>query len=161
GDGGVPDPNVGFYEWVVFSPKPVKSPSGKEPDNLPLEQSVPFVEAKMPGHKVEKALKAFSTGWEANGFAFSGTWIRAEEGDYLVVQESRKGWGRAMTIPFLILSVVTVAGAIAAVALRNLVHCALCLVLTFAGLAGLFLQLNAEFVGFVQILVYIGAVAIL
>jgi NADH-quinone oxidoreductase subunit J len=56
---------------------------------------------------------------------------------------------------------VTVAGAIAAMSLRNLVHCALCLVLTFAGLAGLFLQLDAEFVGLVQILVYIGAVAIL
>jgi NADH-quinone oxidoreductase subunit J len=41
------------------------------------------------------------------------------------------------------------------------VHCALSLVVTLAGLAGLFLQLNAQFVGFAQILVYIGAVAIL
>lgn len=45
--------------------------------------------------------------------------------------------------------------------LRNLVHCALFLVLSFAGLACLFLQLNAEFVGFVQLLVYVGAVSIL
>ncbi len=44
---------------------------------------------------------------------------------------------------------------------RNPVHCALCLVLAFAGLAAFYLQLGAEFIGFAQILVYIGAVAIL
>jgi NADH-quinone oxidoreductase subunit J len=66
-----------------------------------------------------------------------------------------------VTWPFTILAALTVGSAIAAMSLRNLVHCALSLVLTFAGLAGLFLQLNAEFVGFVQILVYVGAVAIL
>lgn len=66
-----------------------------------------------------------------------------------------------MTIGFLLLAVLTLAGAIGAMFFRNLVHCALCLVPTFAGLAALFLQLNAEFVGFVQILVYVGAVAIL
>src|SRR5213594_700997 len=62
---------------------------------------------------------------------------------------------------FIILSIITAAGAIAAMSLRNLVHCALCLSVTFAGLAALFLQLNAQFVGFAQVLVYIGAVAIL
>ena len=66
-----------------------------------------------------------------------------------------------MTWPFALLALLTLAGAIAAMSLRNLVHCALSLVVTFAGLAALFLQLNAEFVGLVQILVYIGAVAIL
>ena len=66
-----------------------------------------------------------------------------------------------MTIGFLVLATLTVAGALGAMFFRNLVHCALCLVPTFAGLAALFLQLNAEFVGFVQILVYVGAVAIL
>jgi NADH-quinone oxidoreductase subunit J len=45
--------------------------------------------------------------------------------------------------------------------LRHLVPCALSLVVTLAGLAALFLQLNAEFVGLAQILVYVGAVAIL
>ena len=66
-----------------------------------------------------------------------------------------------MTLPFAIIAGVTVGSAIAAMSLRNLVHCALSLVVTFAGLAALFLQLNAEFVGFAQVLVYIGAVAIL
>ncbi|HZR21238.1 MAG TPA: NADH-quinone oxidoreductase subunit J [Verrucomicrobiae bacterium] len=66
-----------------------------------------------------------------------------------------------MTAVFIILSLVTVASAIAAMTLRNLVHCALSLAVTFAGLAALYLQLNAQFVGFAQILVYVGAVAIL
>lgn len=66
-----------------------------------------------------------------------------------------------MTIPFLILAVLTVAGALAAVALRNLVHCALALIASFIGLAALFLNLNAEFIGLAQLLVYVGAIAIL
>ena len=66
-----------------------------------------------------------------------------------------------MTLSFALLAGLTAGSAIAAMSLRNLVHCALSLVVTFAGLAGLFLQLNAEFVGFAQILVYVGAVAIL
>lgn len=62
---------------------------------------------------------------------------------------------------FSILAVIVTVGAIAAVSLRNLVHCALCLAVTFAGLGVLFLRLNAQFVGFAQVLVYVGAVAIL
>ena len=66
-----------------------------------------------------------------------------------------------MTAVFIISSLVTLASAMAAMSLRNLVHCALSLAITFAGLAALYLQLNAQFVGFAQILVYVGAVAIL
>lgn len=66
-----------------------------------------------------------------------------------------------MEFLFIILAALTLVSGIAAMSLRNLVHCALCLVVTFAGLAGIFLQLHAQFVGFVQILVYIGAVSIL
>src|SRR5207247_5330527 len=66
-----------------------------------------------------------------------------------------------MTVVFAIIALVTLGGAIAAMRLRNLVHCALCLVVAFGGLAAVFLQLDAQFVGLAQILVYIGAVAIL
>ncbi len=66
-----------------------------------------------------------------------------------------------MDLSFAILVGVTLGSAIAAVSLRNLIHCALCLAVTFVGLAGLYLQLHAQFVGFAQILVYVGAVAIL
>ena len=66
-----------------------------------------------------------------------------------------------MTAGFFILAVLTTAGMAAAMGLRNLVHCVLALTLGFAGLAALYLQLGAQFVGFTQILVYVGAVAIL
>ncbi|KAB2675617.1 MAG: NADH-quinone oxidoreductase subunit J [Verrucomicrobia bacterium] len=62
---------------------------------------------------------------------------------------------------FAILAGVTVGAAVAAMALRNLVHSVLCLTVSLVGLALLYLRLGAEFAGFVQILVYVGAVAIL
>jgi NADH-quinone oxidoreductase subunit J len=66
-----------------------------------------------------------------------------------------------LTLPFLIVAIITVAGAMGAAIMRNVVHCALSLTVTFAGLALLFLQLDAQFAGFAQVLVYVGAVAIL
>jgi NADH-quinone oxidoreductase subunit J len=64
-------------------------------------------------------------------------------------------------IAFFVFAAITLASAIGAMSLRNLVHCGLSLAMCFAGLAAMYLQLNAEFVGFAQILVYVGAVAIL
>lgn len=66
-----------------------------------------------------------------------------------------------MTLPFFILGLLTLVGAAAALTLRNLVHCVLALMLAFLGLAGLYLQLDAQFIGLAQVLVYVGAVAIL
>ena len=66
-----------------------------------------------------------------------------------------------MPFPFAIIAVLTLASAVTAVCLRNLVHCVLMLTITFAGLAAFYLQLDAQVVGFAQVLVYIGAVAIL
>lgn len=62
---------------------------------------------------------------------------------------------------FTIFAILTVAGAVAAMSLRNLVHSVLALTLAFAGLAAVYLQLGAQFIGLAQVLVYIGAVAIL
>src|ERR687891_671826 len=62
---------------------------------------------------------------------------------------------------FVTLAVITLLSAAGAVSFRNPVHCALSLTLTFAGLAAFYLHLNAQFVGLAQILVYVGAVAIL
>jgi NADH-quinone oxidoreductase subunit J len=62
---------------------------------------------------------------------------------------------------FYILAALTLFSAIAAMLLRNMVHCVLCIAAAFAGIALIYLQLDAEFVGFAQIVVYIGAVAIL
>ena len=66
-----------------------------------------------------------------------------------------------MNVPFIIIAAMTLGSAICAMTFRNLVHCALALMVTFSGLACFYLQLHAEFVGLVQVLVYIGAVAIL
>ena len=62
---------------------------------------------------------------------------------------------------FILLAALTVGGAMAAMMLRNAVHCALSLVVTFVGLAGIYLGLDAHFLGLAQVLVYVGAVAIL
>ncbi|HEY1805224.1 MAG TPA: NADH-quinone oxidoreductase subunit J [Terracidiphilus sp.] len=62
---------------------------------------------------------------------------------------------------FYLLAAITLAGGLATVLLKHLVHSALAVTVAFAGLALMFLQLDAQFAGFAQILVYIGAVAIL
>jgi NADH:ubiquinone oxidoreductase subunit 6 (subunit J) len=66
-----------------------------------------------------------------------------------------------MHVVFWLIAALTLAGALAAVLLKNTVHCALAVTLAFLGLALLFLRLDAQFAGFAQILIYIGAVAIL
>jgi NADH-quinone oxidoreductase subunit J len=66
-----------------------------------------------------------------------------------------------MTAISMVLACITVAGAVTAMTRRNLVHAVLALVVAFLGLATLYLSLGAQFVGFAQILVYVGAVSIL
>ena len=62
---------------------------------------------------------------------------------------------------FISIAVFTLAGALAAACLRKLIHAALCLVIAFLGLAAFYFLLGAEFVGLVQVFVYVGAVAVL
>jgi NADH:ubiquinone oxidoreductase subunit 6 (subunit J) len=64
-------------------------------------------------------------------------------------------------VVFVILSIAALAGALGAVLNRNLFHSALFLVLSFVGVAGFYLLLEAELLAMVQILVYVGAIAIL
>lgn len=66
-----------------------------------------------------------------------------------------------MEIAFWILSAITVLGAIFAITMRNLIHCVLSLILFFLGIAGHYFLLRADFLGSVQILIYIGAVVVL
>ncbi len=67
----------------------------------------------------------------------------------------------ATYLAFFALSGLTLLSALAVVTLRNLLHSALALVVTFIGVAGLYLLLQAEFIAFVQVLLYIGAVMVL
>lgn len=62
---------------------------------------------------------------------------------------------------FCLLSVVVVGSALLVVTTPHLVHAALWLVVTLGGVAGIFLLLAAEFVAWVQVLVYVGAVVVL
>jgi len=64
-------------------------------------------------------------------------------------------------IIFLITAVATLAAAIYVVSARNLVHAALALIATFFGVAILFVLLQAGFLAAVQVVLYIGAIAIL
>ena len=64
-------------------------------------------------------------------------------------------------LTFYFFAALTLAAAVAAMSMRNLVRCALCAAAAFGGLAVIYVQLDAEFAGFVQFLVYVGAVAIL
>jgi NADH-quinone oxidoreductase subunit J len=69
--------------------------------------------------------------------------------------------GAVQQVVFAIVAALIVVAALRLVTTRNLVHGALYLLAVLAGAAVLFLLLLAEFVAWVQVLVYIGAVVVL
>jgi len=67
----------------------------------------------------------------------------------------------ALEILFLVVAVVTLGSALMVVTARNLVHAALWLILTLFGVAIFFVLLSAGFLAVAQVVIYIGAIAIL
>ena len=67
----------------------------------------------------------------------------------------------AQQIFFFGLAAVIAFSALRVVTAKNIVHCALYLVMVLAGIAGLYILLAAEFVFAVQLIVYIGAIVVL
>lgn len=65
------------------------------------------------------------------------------------------------TLVFYLFAAVLIASAFMVVASRNPVHAVLFLVLCFFNAAGLFVLLGAEFIAFILVIVYVGAVAVL
>lgn len=65
------------------------------------------------------------------------------------------------TVAFAAIAILTLAAALAAATLQKLMHAALSFAVMFVGISAFFFLLGAEFVGLVQIFVYIGAVAVL
>ena len=63
-----------------------------------------------------------------------------------------------MLIAFMALAALVLTGAVWVVTLRNLFRAALSLGLVLLGVAGLFILLEAEFLAFAQVLIYVGAV---
>ncbi|MCX4908033.1 NADH-quinone oxidoreductase subunit J [Streptomyces sp. NBC_00878] len=64
-------------------------------------------------------------------------------------------------IAFLLVGLVTFGAAIVTVTTKQLVHAALWLVVTLGGLAVEYLLLTAEFIAWVQVLIYVGSVVVL
>jgi NADH-quinone oxidoreductase subunit J len=67
-------------------------------------------------------------------------------------------WAQAV---FVLLGLVAVVSGVLVVTTRHMVHAALWLVLTLGAVAGEYLVLAAEFVAWVQVLIYVGAVVVL
>jgi NADH-quinone oxidoreductase subunit J len=64
-------------------------------------------------------------------------------------------------IAFYVLAAMTIGSAVAVVVVRNMIHAVVALIGTFAGVAGLYVTLSADFIAITQILIYIGAISIL
>ncbi|MGC0375573.1 NADH-quinone oxidoreductase subunit J [Streptomyces sp. SAI-229] len=64
-------------------------------------------------------------------------------------------------IAFLLVGLVTFGAAVVTVTTRQLVHAALWLVVALGGLAVEYLLLTAEFIAWVQVLIYVGSVVVL
>lgn len=62
---------------------------------------------------------------------------------------------------FLLVGVTILGAAWLAVSLRNLIHSVLSLIVVFVGTAAIYVGLEAPFIAGVQILIYVGAIAIL
>lgn len=66
-----------------------------------------------------------------------------------------------MEVVFWIISIVTIFSSIMVVQAKKLVHSAVYLAGALIGTAGLFILLKAEFIAWIQVLVYVGAVVTL
>lgn len=69
--------------------------------------------------------------------------------------------GAGPAIAFWILSAVTLVAAGGVMVSRNLLHAVLFLILTFVGVAGFFVLLSADFIAMAQVIIYVGAIAVL
>jgi NADH-quinone oxidoreductase subunit J len=67
----------------------------------------------------------------------------------------------AQEVIFVLLGLLALGAAVLVVTTRNVVHAALWLVVTLASVAGCYLMMTAEFVAWVQVLIYVGAVIVL
>jgi NADH-quinone oxidoreductase subunit J len=64
-------------------------------------------------------------------------------------------------LAFYILSALTIVSALGVVVVRNLIHAVVFLIVSFVGVAGLYITLSADFVAVTQVLLYAGAVSVL
>jgi NADH-quinone oxidoreductase subunit J len=67
----------------------------------------------------------------------------------------------AVIVAFYVLAALTLGSALMIAMVRDLVHAVLFLILSFIGVAGLYITLSADFVAVVQVLIYAGAISVL
>ena len=65
------------------------------------------------------------------------------------------------TLAFYLFAAVTIGAAVFVIGARNPVHSVLFLILAFFSSSGLFILMGAEFLAFILVIVYVGAVAVL
>ena len=65
------------------------------------------------------------------------------------------------TVLFYIFAVLVLGGAVLTVTRRSAMHCAISLIVTLLGVAGLYLMQQAEFLFAVQIVLYVGGIMVL
>ena len=66
-----------------------------------------------------------------------------------------------IVVAFWVLAAITVGSALAVFAARDLIHAIVYLIVSFLGMAGLFITLSADFIAVAQILIYAGAISVL
>ncbi len=66
-----------------------------------------------------------------------------------------------VVIAFWALAAMTIGAAAMLILVRNLMHAILFLILSFVGVAGLYITLSADFVAVAQVLIYAGAISVL
>ena len=66
-----------------------------------------------------------------------------------------------LQVMFIVISLITLIGAVYTVLVRNLFHAALGLIVALAGVAAMYALMEASFLAAAQVLIYIGAIAIL
>ncbi len=66
-----------------------------------------------------------------------------------------------MVIAFWALAALAVSSAAMIIVVRNLLHAVLFLILSFVGVAGLYITMSADFVAVAQVLIYAGAISVL
>ena len=93
-DGGGREASHQFYEWVVFSPNPVGLPRIETPGvgdyvNLPVDDTVKFVQTRLKDRKLTHANLAIHSSWRRNSLGFSATLVRTVSGDYVIFNQGR------------------------------------------------------------------------
>ncbi|ROQ82056.1 NADH-quinone oxidoreductase subunit J [Streptomyces sp. ADI92-24] len=89
--------------------------------------------------------------------------LGAASGPVITVNESHPGFlsPTGIEIAFVLVGIATLGAALVTVTTRQLVHAALWLIVALGGLAVEYLLLTAEFIAWVQVLIYVGSVVVL